>query len=138
MTIECQCHVMPINKTYVLHLSRTGLVTAPCSSISHLRSDNSTLSISHIHALVRHAMESGSYIWSKLPAVNSSSCAPSSRTKSSLASSHFFHQASRECIRSPQFSSSKQVRSCCYRQRKRNEGNRASVFFVRVSHLHLG
>lgn len=56
-------HAMPHNNLYVLYFARTGLVTAPCSTISQLRSDDSPLynSPSRPHASIQHKMEFGSY-----------------------------------------------------------------------------
>ncbi len=134
---RCQCHLMPhINHT-VLHFARTGLVTAPCSTISHLRPDDTIrLSIPQTLASIKCATASGSYIWSKLPAVHSSIFAPSFSHKKLVRIFTVFHQASRECIRFFYFSPSKQVRSCCHRQRDCNEGSElAFLLRVKVSHF---
>ena len=112
---------MSHNANYVLQFARTGLVTAPCSTISHLRSDASTLSLFPTHASIRHAMESGSHICSKPTAVHSSIFASSSHTKSSLASFRFSIKRLGNASGLLKFCLSKQVRSWFYRQRERSE-----------------
>lgn len=81
---------MQQNNIYVLHLARTGLVTAPCSTISHLRSDGSTLyTTPSLDPMHRCGMQWGPYLWTKLLVVQSSMFDPRSRIKSSLASFPF-------------------------------------------------
>lgn len=122
MTTQCQCRARPHNIFYALHFARTGLVTAPCSTISHLRPDDFTLSTSpclylmHVHGMQRSPdCTSVEAIGGTLINLRSSLW---HKKLARIFSSYY--QASRECIRSGQFFSkqpSKEVRSCCYKQR---------------------
>ena len=133
---RCQCHVMPhINHT-VLHFARTGLVTAPCSTISHLRSGDTTPL--HPSTLCIDTMCNGVRIIPLVKAIGGALVHLRSwlSHKKLVRIFTVFHQASRECIRFFYFSPSKQVRSCCHRQRDCNEGSElAFLLRVKVSHF---